>query len=80
MANAQWNIRSPGEQAAKPAPKSADREAQERFERQVQEKLAEGYRIESRSDTKVVLVEEPRRWLGITLPGKPSRVAVTLDQ
>lgn len=80
MANAQWNIRSPGEVAAESAPKSADREAHDRFERKVQEKLAQGFHIESRSDTKVVLVEKPRTLLGITLPGKPARVAVTLDQ
>jgi hypothetical protein len=80
MANAQWSIRSPGEQVLERAPKSTRGEAQERFERQVQARLAEGYQIESQSDTKVVLVEGPRRWLGFTLPGEPARVTVLLDQ
>jgi hypothetical protein len=80
MAEAQWSIRSPGEQAVEPAPESAGSKAQERFMRSVQEKLAQGYHIESQTDTKVVLVAAPRRWLGITLPGEPARVTVSLDR
>ena len=80
MANAQWNIRSPGEQAAERAPQSAGGEAQERFMQKVQQKLAEGFEIESETDTKVVLAKQPRRLLGITLPGVPARVTVSLDR
>jgi hypothetical protein len=80
MAEAKWSIRPPGEKTLERAPQSARGEAQERFARQVQERLADGYRIESQSATKVVLVEPPRKWLGITLRGEPARVTVLLDQ
>jgi hypothetical protein len=80
MAEPQWSIRSPGERALEPAEKSTRDREQERFEREVEEKLAEGFEIESQSDTKIVLVKPPRRVLGLTLPGGPTRAVVSTGQ
>ena len=80
MAGAYWTIRPPGEQAVEPAPRLVHREVQERLTRAVGEKLAQGFEIESQSDTQAVLVKGPRRWLGITLLGATRRATVSLDQ
>lgn len=77
MAEPQWSIRSPGEQTLEPAEKSSPDKERERFEREVEEKLAEGFQIESQSDSKIVLVKPPRRVLGLTLPGGPTRAVVS---
>ena len=78
MADAHWTIRPPGEQAAEPT-SSADLRAQERLTRAVAAKLAEGFEIESRSDTQVALVKRPKRLLGVTMPGGTARALVSLD-
>jgi hypothetical protein len=80
MAGTYWSIRPPGEPAVEPEPSSADVRAQERLTRAVEAKLAEGFEIESRSDTQVVLVKHPKRWLGVELPGATTRALVALDQ
>lgn len=80
MAEPLWSLRPPREQVAEDAPKSVHRSAQMRLARTVEGKLTQGYQIESQSDTQAVLVKGPRRWLGITLPGRTTRAIVSLDQ
>lgn len=79
MAEAHWSLRPPGEQASRPAPKPVNPKTQERLARTIQEKVAQGYRIESQTDTRAVLVKPPRRWLGITAPGPETREVVSID-
>ena len=86
MAGAYWTIRPPGaqappgEHAVEAPPSSADLRAQERLTRAVAAKLAEGFEIESRGETQVVLVKHPKRWLGVAIAGGTTRVLVSLDQ
>lgn len=80
MAGAYWTIRPPGEQATEPEPGSADLRGQERLARAVALKIAEGFEVESRSDTQVVLVKHPKRIFGVALPGVASRARISLDQ
>lgn len=86
MAGAYWSIRPPGVEAvpgevvAEPAPSFAELRARQRLARVVEAKLAEGFEVESREETQVLLVKHPRRWLGVTLAGGTTRLLVSLDQ
>ena len=85
MAGTYWTIRPPGaqapvaEEAVESELSSADVRARERLTRAVAVKLAEGFQIESQSDTQVALVKPPKRWLGVTMPGGARRAVVSLD-
>ena len=80
MAEALWALRPPGEHAVEFAPRMVHRSAQERLVRAVQEKVTDGYQIESQGDSQTVLVKRPQRWLGVTMPGRTRRTIVSLDK
>lgn len=80
MAENLWGIRPPGQQAEKPASVPVDRKARERLMAAVEAKVAQGFQVESQKERYAVLVKRPRRYLGISLPSRPTRVIVSLDQ
>ena len=80
MAEAHWSLRPPREQASSLEPRPVNPKAEERLARTIQEKVAQGYRIESQTDTRAVLVKPPRRWLGITTPGPAMREVISIDR
>jgi hypothetical protein len=80
MAEALWSLRPPAKQASEPALKPINEKARERLARAIEEKLSEGYRVESQGESEATLVRNPRRWRGFSLPGRGQRVIVSLDQ
>ena len=80
MAGAFWGIRPPGQEPAEHVLQPVRPEARERLQRAVEEKLAEGFQLESQDDREVVLVRMPRRYLGVTMPGSETRAVVSLDE
>ena len=80
MPDALWSLRPPGEHTSSPPPRQTSARAQERLAQAIREKLLQGYRLESQSETQAVLVKPPRRWLGITAQRAETREIVSIDR
>jgi hypothetical protein len=79
MGEIHWTIRPPRQQPADSSGAPVDVKARERLRRAVEAKVAEGFQIESRADRYAVMVKPPRPLLGITLPGRTTRITILLD-
>ena len=59
MADGFWTLRPPGDPAVEAAPTPVPARVQQRLSRAVAQKLAQGFEIESQSDRRTVLCEDP---------------------
>lgn len=79
MTEAHWSLRPPDEEETTPRSEERNAKAQERLARVVQDKLTLGYRVETQTDTRAVVVRPARRVLGIELPGRATREVISID-
>jgi hypothetical protein len=73
-------IRATEETAAEPVTRTGEAKEQARLAQAIEAKVAQGYRIESRTDLQALVVKGPRRRLGIMRRGGEKRELVSINE
>jgi len=80
MAEVLLPVRPTEDTAFEPAARPVGPKTKARLARMIEERVAQGYRIESQGDLQALLVKVPTRWLDITRRGREKREVVSLNQ